>query len=298
MEPIRDITQNEISEVLNNPVDQAGNKIKLRSVSHENLVRHLKNIPYKTMPVPKIDSSKINLPKEAVEWSLTPKQYMAYVDGARKPINVKETMIENMRKHSETVSEEIEITESFSEVMPTQTQEIVVNEVPTEEIPNVGDIHTLDVEKTYEEIHNIRQQVLSKKVEADQAQKEADESDKEVQELGVQYTEAQKQFQDAKTKNMEVKKKVLLALSEQSATLANTKQQYQMLIDDANKRKEQNQNKIAEMNPKIKNVEEETMNLNNDTARTEEFLNAIYSNNIVDFPYVSSIEDEKVRRIA
>jgi len=298
MEPIKDITQKEFYEVLDNQVDKAGNKIKLRSVSYENLMRHLKNIPYTTINAPQIDSSKINLPKESVDWELTPKQYMDYIDGGNKPINVKETMIDNIRKHSLEVMDEKVIDENQTEIsneveLPQQKKvEEVENKVELDSVVNLNIKNDdVDVQKTFEEINNIRQQVLDKKVEADQAQKEADESDKAVQELGVQYTEAQKQLQEAKIRNSEVKKQVLMAINSQSSTLANAKKQYESVINEANKRKEENQNKIDEINPKIKTVEDETISLNNDTARAEEFLNAIYSDNTTQFPYVNEIEN-------
>lgn len=307
MEPIKDITQIEIGEVLANSVDEPGNKIKLRSVSHENLVSHLKNIPYNNVRVSETEVSKVDEPEKVAGWSLMPKQYMDHIGSARKPINVKETMIENMRKHSmesentvEIPVSQPEVAEVVQEIVNVNEPEVVVDETQKEDVVNNIEESVnsnLDVEQSFVEINNIRQQVMEKREQADQAQKEADESDKKVQELGMQYTEVQKQLQEARNRNQEIKQKVLGALNEQAASLANARQQYEALINDANRRKEENQNKIAEMNPKIKDVEAETINVNNDTARVEEYLNAI-SSNIVDFPYSNETEDVKVRKIA
>lgn len=313
MEPIKDITQKEIKEVFDNPVDQAGNKIKLRNVSHENLVRHLQNIPYKKENVEKTKTSNTNSQKEKSEWTLTAKESMECIEIAKKPINVKENMIENIRKHSEkmdledkkldttSIETKEEQNEQTQKLSDEKTKDINNNNNKQEEIASSKKDKSsteLNIDEDFEEIKNIRQEVLNKKEAAEQAQKEADESDKTVQELGIQYTEVQKQLQEAKAKNKEMKQKVLVALRSQSTTLINAKKQYESLIEDANKRKELNQNKIAEINPKIKTVEDETISLNNDTAKAEEFLNAIYSNNIVEFPYENMNEEEKIRKIA
>lgn len=292
MEPIKDITQNEINEIINNPVEQAGNKIKLRSVSHKNLVKHLINIPYKTMPGPRIKSSKINLPKEVVEWKITPKQYMNYVNEGRKPINVKETMLENIKKHSEIADVKEEVT-----VVPIETEvnESVQQEAENKE-PEVG--NDLNIEKMYENISNIRQQVLSKKAEADQAQKEADESDKVVQELGVQYTEAQKQLQEAKLRKQEKLIKLSDFIKYQTETLANQTKQYDDLIAEANKRKEANMNMTIGIQSGISSTQDETATINNDIARLDEYLNATSPDNIIDFSQPIDDQEEKIRKIA
>lgn len=294
MEPMKDITQKELKETLENPIDQAGNKIKLRSVSHGNIVRHLQNIPYKKEPATQIKSVKENVPKETVEWNLTPKQYMDSIVSGQKPINVKEYMIENIKRHSEMVEPEIKVSPEI-EVNNQEQAEINVNE-PT--ISSVEQEANVDVEKAYEEINNIRQQILSKKESAEQAQKEANDSDQYVQELGVQYTEAQKQLQEAKTRNKEMKLKLLEALKSQKDTLINETKKYDDVIEEAHKRKEANRNMTAEIEPKISSTQAEATTINNDTARMEEYLNAISSDNVINFVPLNNDSDEKVRRIA
>lgn len=316
---MKDITQKEFSETLDNPIDQAGNKIKLRSVSHENLVRHLKNIPYKKEKKQKAET-KINLPKETKTWDFVPKQYMDYISIGRKPINVKETMLNNIKKHSEMVetTQEIEIenkpvievNQPVEETPEGKESEIVVNNtddvnVNVNDNDNDNDINTntieqsndLNVEKTYEDINNIRQQILSKKEEAENAQKEAEKSDIEVQELEVKYTEVQKQLQEAKNKNQEMKAKLLTALKNQTEILTNQTKKYDILIEEANKRKIENMNMTKEMQPKINITQDETTTINNDTARIEEYLKALTSDNIVEFPVTEDSKEEKVRKI-
>lgn len=304
MEPIKDITQTEISETIDNPIDKAGNKIKLRSVSHENIIRHLKNIPYKTKKGPQIKSSKINLPKEAVEWNLTPKQYVESIETGRKPINVKENMIENIKKHSEIAVEE---TKEEPEVKVTpkikEEKEIVVKDEFNKKMEKDQVVEVsadVDVEKKYKEIDSIREKVISKKELMEKAKQEADDSDKQVQDLGVQYTEVQKQLQEAKIRNKEMKSKLLAALKNQKETLTIATQQYDRMIEEANKRKEANKNLTAEMQPKIDNTQNETANINNDTARIEEYLNAIISDKFIDFESKNnSLEEEKnFRRVS
>ena len=306
MEIIKNITQKELTEVIDNPIDQQSRKIKLRNISHENALKNMKKLQTETKVVTK--QSEETPKKEKVEWNFVNSNETEYVITGNKPINVKENMLENIKKHSPVMENEQNIVYNEEKIEESKEVPVEVNEIKEEIVENKEDVSkvsnevqepniNLTVGEDFDKIKNIRQEVLDKKAEADKVTKEAEESEKTVQELGIQYTEAQKQYEDALKRNKEIKAKVAAALNSQTSTLENAKRKYETLIEEANKKKQANENKIAEFNPKIKNVEEETMNLNNDTAKAEEFLNAIYSNNVIDIPY-SYEQEEKVKRVA
>lgn len=295
MELIKIITQKEISEILDNSVGQAGNKIKLRSVSHQNLIRHLKNIPYKAINEPQIESSNINS-NEDKTWNLTSNNNTDYIDGARKPINVKESMIENIIRHSEMngIKNETQTPIINNETEVKLEQEPVIPSNPSS--INI-DMSDLNFDRLREETDNIRQQVKSKEEAIDREGQEANESDKAAQEVSVRYTEAQKRNQEAKLKNQEAKIKYAETIKAQNEILKSIEQKYDNLLSEIKERKEKNLNIVAEMQPRISSIEDETTNLNNDTAKWIELANATSFDSVLDFPYIEE-EEQVVKRVA
>lgn len=321
MEPIKDTTQVELREIIDNPIGQAGNRIKLRSVSHENLIRHLKNIPYKAKKSPEIVSAQVNAIKDTKEWNLTPKQSVTYIGGKSKPINVKETMIENIRKHSEvvevikpelesgSVSTEFTLaTEpqlSTTEITQQPAQPVVAGDDKKEEsIMNIANPVQNQMDSIPSAINNdinstvdITQQILMKKEALTQETREADESDKVVQSLDAQYTEVQRQIQESTHKREEAIRKKMELEKAQSETIRNEIKKYDSLLEEVRARKEKNRHLIEELEIKINTGMEEVRSINADIARIEEETNALSFNNVVNF---SSQTDEQqlIKRIA
>lgn len=301
MEPIKDTTQRELSEIIDNPVDQAGNRIKLRSVSHANLLRHLKNIPYQTNTEPQIVSSQVNATEDAKKWSLTPKQYMDHIGGKAKPINVKQSMLDNIVKHSTVI--EVEQTPVVNEMQPT-TSEVkpLISEATTpvnDEIKNETTEVNMQVEEATEAAltaDEVTQQILMKKETLAQETTEASESDKRVQELGVQYTEVQKQIEESTQKREAMLAKKRELEKSQSETMRNAIKKYDSLIEEVRARKVKNAELIADLETKINNGMEEIKSINEEIARLEEETNALSFDNVVEFPQMAE-EESFVKRI-
>lgn len=304
MEPIRDIVQKEIDMVIDNAPDKAGNKIKLRRASHENLVRHLKSVPYNMVSV----VSNVNDNSNEKNWNLNSIDSVGILNGARKPINVKQNMIDNIRRHGgiTSINEDV-VTVDIETQIPEQQgvgnveeANIGMSSVNNFAASVVTDSVNFDNDEAYsdEETANIRQQLLRKKEIFTQAKKNADEINKAIQESEMQYTELEKQLQEARLRNKEAHLKSLEIRRSQHETMKKNDKRFDILIDEINKENEKSMNILAERNLKISSAQDEIANLNNETARIEEEINATLSNNIIDFPYVDDMQEENIKKIA
>ena len=98
---ITNLTQSDLVEVVENPEKQ-GNKIKLKEVSFRNSKKHILNIPHKTIEKPSTVVEKPQRPamKKIIdlksEITLLVGKGKEYLTNGFKPINVKETMKNNM----------------------------------------------------------------------------------------------------------------------------------------------------------------------------------------------------------
>lgn len=307
MEPIKDIIQKELYEVVNNPIDQAGNRIKLRGVSHENLVRHLKNIPYQEKSGSKIVSSHINLPNESKKWVLTPKQYMSYLDGPNNPINVKENMLENIKKHYEVVDVRIaeDKTEQYentvrdsvvaNQFVDNSTQEendIVDNKNVITQFSDVAPSSNAD-----DKIEDIREQLARKNEIVAQIEKETEEFEKRAQEQAIKYTEVQKQIQDAKQKYSEILLKREQLEKSQHVTMVNMNKNLDIRIEELTKRRDKSKLLTEDYDLKINKGIEEFQSINDNIAREEEYIRALSFDGEVEIPYVDKVE-QVIKRVA
>ena len=79
------------------------------------------------------------------------------------------------------------------------------------------------------------------------------------------------------------------------------KKQFELIINDANRRKEENQNKILQFQNKILNTKKQITEIEDDNAKKQEFLNALSQDeNIASFenPTFNSEQQVFEKRIA
>ncbi len=151
-----EITQYKIDQILANP--EIESKIKLRKLSHTNLLEHVKNIPYKVVAASETKSADFDLPEKQKNLHIFPKKYIELANGTGRAVNVKEDRIKNMRKHtdmlsSETVQPEKDL-KPKSDVSVQSQVEKEMNSVQTETTSNDSyDIHHgIDAEKIEQEL--------------------------------------------------------------------------------------------------------------------------------------------------
>lgn len=270
MDLLANITQKEINSILDNPVDQIGNKIKLRSISHEKLTKHIKNIPYKIVEVPQMESSKTNL-SNAMGWNLMPKQYVMHIDGPKKPINIKTFMLNNILKKG-NVNNITEIQENHNfEISSNTSSEIVEIKPQVEETVSIKN----NSNDKFVEINNARQLLETAKKEADVAEQDAKKSDEELNQLSIEQVEMEKKLEAAKKRKTEILKQLNNAFENQSAILLATRKKYEAIAREAKARKESNENRIIEFRNNIDNTVKLITKEEQEIAQHQELLNAL-----------------------
>jgi len=232
------------------------------------------------------------------------------LEGSEKPINVKENMIANMRRKGNELirNEEVEINSITPEVyeMPEVTSEVEYNinkEVEEESkygqygIPeNIEKIlsSAVDFDTTVVAINQTREKVMDVSEKANLAAQAANESDKLLEEVSNKYSAAEKELQEKEKRSREMEKRIITLLQDERTRLSRELQEKENLINDANKRKEQNDGKIVDFRSKINSTLERTNKVDEKISRQEELLNTLVgfsTNNINDYDY-KSIEEE------
>lgn len=320
-----DITQNKLDHAFS---EETAAKIKLRRLSHANLMEHLKNVPYKVTTDPKVKSSNFHLPEEFKEMKVSPKKYMEIVTGKYRPINVKEDKTENIRNHSDSLislaieneqvsyNSDADIDESISiplvaeeETNDVQLVSEVEQEMPqieenSEEEMNKVEQNVVNISEYIARINNEAQLVKTVKQEADLAQQEALVSDENVNKLSVEVSELEKQEAEAERQNMELDRRVIEAYESQAHTLVAARKEYEELIKEAQERKQNNDNKIVQFQSKIDDIRNHITDVNESIARKQGILSALQqteisdTNDLIQYTGTDFVNEEKVKKIA
>ena len=275
--------------ILDNDPDKLGNKIKLWEISKYNLSRHVGNIPFDatsvvnnvteaTIPNNEPVKSVVSIEKEKPQFTIIDRDYDRSFFTAGKPINVRTNMFNNIAMHGNIVHNSDNLNENYD------SKPEIVND-----------------NKSFEQIANEREYILNVKAEAEKAQNEVKKSDDELSKISIEDTETQKMLEAALKRQRELSEQITNALKNQSATLEKMKKQFESIINDANRRKEENQNKIMQFQNKILNTKKQITEIEDDNAKKQEFLNALSQDeNIASFenPTFKSEQPVFEKRIA
>ncbi len=345
-----EITQDKIDQILANP--EIESKIKLRRLSHANLLEHVKNIPYKVGAAPMIKSSKIHLPEDQKQLHVSPKKYIQLVTGKDRPINVKEDKMKNIeRKSSALISEAIQLgkdqlgmetntstqTPSIEAehqdqqtVIPSTNNEVVSDEIKEESVPTVSSLMAeqnspirqsessdlsngsneinsdknnsiIDINTYMAKIDQETQLVKSVKNEATLAQEQALVSDENLSKISVEVSELEKQEEEVKRRNSELDRQLVAAYENQTKTLMLVRKEYEGVIEEANNRRQANENKILQFQSRINDIRENITGVNESIAKKQEILAALQQTEFMSNDNTTSFDDsleEKVKRIA
>lgn len=313
MGTIIDITQYKLDRVLAN--EEVSAKIKLRRLSHANLLEHVKNIPHKIVRSPEVNSATFNFPLEQKKMGISPKKYIQLVTGHLRPINVKEDKIENIRRHSDilvsmantTLNIDNDVSIEPDVVSEERMVQELVQEIPSEVSSIVNEVvqddsNMVDVSEYIARLNNETQLIKNVKEEALLAQQQAVASDEDVNKLSVEVSELEKKEAAIAKQNQELDRKIIDAYENQTRTLALARKEYEDLIKEANAKKEANDNKIVEFQSRKEIIRNSITDGNESIARKQGILSAFQQNefydiNVADFSDYTTNE-EKVKRIA
>lgn len=151
-------------------------------------------------------------------------------------------------------------------------------------------------------LNNATQLINNAKEEAALAQENAITSDGEVSRLSVEVSELEKQELDIETRNNELNQQLVEAYNHQSQILELIRKEQERIIQEANTRKRENEEKVAQFQNKIHDIRERITTKNEDIARKQEILRTLQQteftdiNNLIDFS--TQEEEEQVKKLA
>lgn len=264
------IKQGELNAgILANYPDQSGNKIRLREISFNNFLRHVQNVPFRAT------------------FAVLENYDAVLGAGQKKPINVKENMFNNIIKHNGfskqsdvgSLSGEINVESRSSDV---SQQVNSVSDDNKNSLNNSDNDASTEVDRVvnrdnvaFDDISNARELIFNAKAEADKANADALKSEQELSKLSVEETEVQKKLQDAMSRQREIKRQISLALENQQTILLEAREKYNSVISEANRKKEENQNKIIQFQTRIDNTKKQISEIENDISEQQNVLNAL-----------------------
>lgn len=168
------------------------------------------------------------------------------------------------------------------------------------EIPEKSD--TIDFSEYVVKLNNATQLINNAKEEAALAQENAITSDGEVSRLSVEVSELEKQELDIETRNNELNQQLVEAYNHQSQILELIRKEQERIIQEANTRKRENEEKVAQFQNKIHDIRERITTKNEDIARKQEILRTLQQteftdiNNLIDFS--TQEDEEQVKKLA
>ena len=264
------IKQGELNAgILANYPNQSGNKIRLREISFNNFLRHVQNVPFHAT------------------FAVLENYDAVLGAGQKKPINVKENMFNNIIKHNgfskqsdvSSLSSEVNVESRSSDV---SQQVNFVSDDNKNSLNNSDNDASTEVDRVvnrdnvaFDDLSNARELIFNAKAEADKANADALKSEQELSKLSVEETEVQKKLQDAMSRQREIKKQISLALENQQTILLEARKKYNSVISEANRKKEENQNKIIQFQTRIDNTKKQISEIENDISEQQNVLNAL-----------------------
>lgn len=311
------ISQTIIDEVIGNSEDSLPNKIKEKEESLQNTLNNRLSIPILKLAaveddeyteqasvqvesnVKKDDSSVQKNDEVENNSNLFDLTYFSddkVFEGTEKPINVKEHMIMNMsKKYSEllvTQEQEFESPLENEEIEDDYAESIATSELEQENVEseavqygmpaNIEQIlvNTVDFDTTVVAINQTREKYKNVAEQANRAEQDAEESAKLLEKISNEYTEAEKQLKEKELKSKAMEQKIISLLNNEQSRLTQQLQEKEDVINNAKRRKEENNDKIVDFKTKISSTLEKANEYDAMLSRQEELLSTLVEFNM------------------
>lgn len=181
-----------------------------------------------------------------------------------------------------------------------ETQAPLEQEITSENVSENSSI--IDFSEYVAKLNNETQLINNAKEEAMLAQENATNSDGEVSRLSVEVSELEKQELDIEMRNNELDQQLIEAYNHQTQILELIRKEQERIIQEANARQKENQEKVAQFQNRINDIKERITVGNEDIARKQEILRSLQQteftdvNNLMDFPTQET--EEPVKKLA
>ena len=262
-----------------------------------------KKVTYTAEPAIKSPSEENSNVDSTYQWEVSSIDFRNILEGEEKPINVKEHMIVNMKQkdindfndyrglHESTdignqkaepiYEEHVVIEEKDEEIQfaePVKPFEQAKPEIGKYGIPaNIEKVlsSTFDFDNTMVAIHQTREEYKNVTEKANIATQAANESEELLQKVSSEYSEAEKQLKEKEKRSQEMEKKIISILNSEKNRINKEMQEKETLINNATRRKEQNDDKIVDFQSKINSAKEKENEIDEKISRQEELLNTL-----------------------
>lgn len=305
---VLNITRKDLKTATDNDVDKIGNKIKLKSTSLTNTRNNIMNIPIISSEKDEEKEEIIDKTDNGYTLNASIIDFETIKEGNSKPINVKEKMLDGIKKHSKEIFnlvEEQKIEESLVDelsieenneidqmIVPESGEtpiidtnkdvEIEINSEQTniinstiKEAPVEQKEDSFDINKEFNDITLTRKEVENIRLTANQAAKDAEKSDEDLKKSFDENNSIETQLKDAEVRSIEIEKELIEALKKQSNTLNANREKYNKIILESNNRREQNETKIIELQNKTAVASDKLSKYQNDIDSKEQILKAL-----------------------
>ena len=240
------ISQTVLLDIDDLPIDVEPNRIKEKKESLNNTLQNRLNIPM----IRNKDNAKVDV---TGLYNIIACEFDSIDDGNSKPINVKDTMLQNMKN---------------------KAIDLVV--LPVTAVDNSKE-DSENIDNLIFQLNDFTE-VVNKKVEQIKKMKsELEESDILVQELSVQYTEVEKKLREAELRNDELEQMIISKLNEQKKLLTDRLNDMNELESEMEEKKKNNEVLMTDFKNKINMTVDKTNTLNQGVSKKEEILKSIDS---------------------
>ena len=255
------ISQTMITSIDDFPVDVEPNRIKEKKESLKNTLENRSNIPVSANYASEkkdVKSEKNNEKVNKVSYSVIDGGLDNIYDGGNKPINVNDTMFENIKKSSISNSVVVEKT-------PLTENDVISNrDVSTTKISSI--------EKLMEEVTKVKEEINDKMSKISSEKNEIEAMDVVIQELSSQYDQAAQELENAKLRENELQNQLISKLNSQIDSLNSELIGINKLSDEVDQKKTDTNNRVVEFKKKIASTQEEINRVNDEISKKEKML--------------------------
>ena len=269
------ISQTIITNIDDIPIDMEPNRIKEKKESLKNTLENRLNIPisnsYKQDYI--VDRTPM--------YTIIDARLDEIEDGKKKPINVKNPMLENIKKSS--FIENINIAEP-SDGKIKQPEQFISREQ--------------NIERLMVELDKFKEEIDSKLKKIQQKKSEIEDSNMVIKELSTKYDEIEIKLKEAESKNMQLEQQIVLHLNDRISSLNNQLMDVNKLSEEISRKQEENNSRIIEFREKIDSTQEKINKVNDKIAKKEQMLDFFYNEKLEKNIKNESYEkEEQVKRI-
>ena len=249
------ISQTKITSIDDFPVDVEPNRIKEKKESLKNTLNNRFNIPMSKDFINNLKEN--NLSFDVINADLEIIQ-----DGNKKPINVKDSMLENIRKASA-----YEIADTVK-IEPTEAVKTEIKE--SVNISNNNDDSS--VEQLINQVNSFREKIDNKMQKIKSEKAEIENLNTMISDLSVQYDEVEKELESARMRELELQNKIIEKFNSQISSLDIELKDISKLSDEVSQQKNETNEKIVEFKKKISMTHDEIDKVNDEINKKEQIL--------------------------